>query len=135
MGLFGKLFSKKAKEETEYKKNDRISFDSPFCSFVYIAEAAEQGYEGEIDDWYTDGRDFEKNICVYFYADTPECPEFSSGYKELVKLISDRERTDHEIKKIVVDHFLFKTDFIKEGTTEEELMTGIRIIGIYVYKT
>lgn len=134
MGLFSKLFSKKPKEEPEEKKDGRIYFDSPYCKFLYDVADCEKGYEGEIKGWYTEGREYEKNIDIFFYADTPEYPESSPEYKTLEKYISDRDRTDNEVKKIVADYFLFKPDFITEGLTEEELMATTRIMGIYVYK-
>lgn len=106
----------------EQKKNlkKHIRFDTPFCSFLW-EDQAEPGYEGEI----------EKLIQVM-----PELNEIRPGkcYRKLESILSDKERIDTEIRQVIADYFWFKPELISENSTREELIEGISVSFITVYR-
>lgn len=59
----------------------------------------------------------------------PELRAIQPGrcYDRLEKILSDKQGRDYEIRKMVADHFVFKTDLVKKNATEQELMDGIEL--------
>lgn len=55
-------------------------------------------------------------------------------YRRLESILSDRKRVDTEIRQYIADYFFCKPDLIEENSTMEDLMNGIRISFISVYR-
>ena len=66
----------------------------------------------------------------------PEFEDVRPGkcYRKLESILSDRQRIDTEIREAIAEHFIFKPDLIKENSTMEDLMKGISISFITVYR-
>ena len=133
MGLFDKIFAKK-ENNTEDKKEERISFDSPHGRFAYFATPAcnEYGYEAYVD-WYPNGIE-EESTEVYIDTDTPETTKAGICYERFERLIAEKERTDLEIKKYAADYFLSKPELLRGEYSEEDLIEEMEIIWIGFYR-
>ena len=83
------------------------------------------GYTGD------DDLEFEELVQVL-----PEFEDVRPGkcYRKLESILSDRQRIDTEIREAIAEHFIFKPDLIKENSTMEDLMKGISISFITVYR-
>lgn len=83
------------------------------------------GYTGD------DDLEFEKLVQVL-----PEFEDVRPGkcYRKLESILSDRQRIDTEIREAIAEHYIFKPDLIKENSTMEDLMKGISISFITVYR-
>lgn len=66
----------------------------------------------------------------------PELNEIRPGkcYRKLESILSDKERIDTEIRQVIADYFWFKPELISENSTREELMEGISVSFITVYR-
>ena len=95
----------------------------------------EGGYAGSamVRSEYTGVTDLEIEKLVQVI---PEFEEIRPGkcYQRLESILSDRKSIDAEIRQAVADHFLSKPDLIKENATRQELMDGISISLISVYR-
>ena len=66
----------------------------------------------------------------------PEFEEIMPGkcYQRLESILSDKKRIDTEIMQAIADHFMSKPDLIPENATWQDLMDGISISLISVYR-
>ena len=66
----------------------------------------------------------------------PEFEEIRPGkcYHRLESILSDRKRIDTEIRQAIADHFLDRPELISENATRQDLMDGISISFIAVYR-
>ncbi len=66
----------------------------------------------------------------------PEFEEIMPGkcYQRLESILSDKKRIDTEIRQAIADHFMSKPDLISENATWQDLMDGISISLISVYR-
>ena len=66
----------------------------------------------------------------------PRLKEIRPGkcYHKMKSILSDKKRIDTEIRQAVADHFLLKPELIAENSTRENLMEGISISFITVYR-
>ncbi|MBR1750701.1 MAG: hypothetical protein IJ740_07460 [Ruminococcus sp.] len=95
-----------------------------------------EGYYGLIEKKYL-GREEETTFDINKLAqEIRELKSIQPGkcYDRLENILLDKERRDSEIRKIVADHFLFRTELIKENSTEQELMDSIEISCINVHR-
>ena len=130
MGFFSKLFSEPQKEQ----EPERIYFDSPFGRFIYCENnGISPGYEGDISDWYPES-DEAADLASFFIADSPDLPESAPAYQLLLKYVTDRDRTDYDVKKTAAEYFLSRPGFTEEGKSLEELISTMWLEGIYVEK-
>lgn len=95
----------------------------------------EGGYAGlaMIQSEYTGVSDLEIEKLVQVI---PKFEEIRPGkcYHRLESILSDRKRIDTEIRQAVADYFLPKPDLIAENATRQELMDGISLSLISVYR-
>ena len=95
----------------------------------------EGGYAGlaMVQSEYTGVSDLEIEKLVQVI---PKFEEIRPGkcYHRLESILSDRKRIDTEIRQAIADYFLPKTDLIKENATRQELMDGIGLSLISVYR-
>ena len=66
----------------------------------------------------------------------PEFEEIRPGkcYHRLESILSDKKRIDTEIRQAVADYFLSKPNLIAENATRQEIMDGISLSFIAVYR-
>ncbi len=113
-------------------QDDRIYFDSPYASFIYC-ESDESYYEAEIDWPYNPIND-EVKLTMCFDSDTPDMDSPNECYMRAAKLLEDKQRTDHEVKKLVTDFFMARPELLTEGATAESTMEGLSLTSISVHK-
>lgn len=93
------------------------------------AAAPNVGYYGLIEKKFL-GREEELDLDINkLVFEIPQLRAIKPGkcYNELEKILLDKQRRDHEIRKMVADHFLFRPGLIRENSTEQELMDSIEI--------
>ncbi|MCR5638430.1 MAG: hypothetical protein K6F97_06280 [Lachnospiraceae bacterium] len=66
----------------------------------------------------------------------PRFEEIRPGkcYRKLESILSDRKRIDTEIREYIVDYFLFKPELIDEKFNRQEMIDGVEISAITVYR-
>ena len=66
----------------------------------------------------------------------PRFEEIRPGkcYRKLESILSDRKRIDTEIREYIVDYFLFKPELIDEKFNRQEIIDGVEISAITVYR-
>ena len=66
----------------------------------------------------------------------PRFEEIRPGkcYRKLESILSDRKRIDTEIREYIVDYFLFKPELIDEKYNRQEIIDGVEISAITVYR-
>ena len=121
MGLFDKLFSKKEKEPAA-QNADEIIIEKPYGKFKYFSSPNSNEYGYEI---FTTGE--EDEIDVYLDTDSPETTEASLCFGRYEEFLSDKENRIYELRKIIVEYFLFKPDMIPEGYDEEKMMEKTKL--------
>ena len=121
MGLFDKLFSKKEREPAA-PKEDEIIIEKPYGRFKYFSSPNVNEYGYEI---FITGEDDE--IDVYLDTDSPDTTEASFCFGKYEEFLSDKENRIYELKKIVVEYFLFKPDMVPEGHDEEKMMEETKL--------
>ena len=108
--------------------------DKPYGKLYYLnnPNTAEFGYEGYVD-WYPNEGD-EEGLDVFIDADTPDTTEAGLCLARFERFFADKERLVYELKKNVADYFLFKSEYLYEETSEEELIASIELILLGVYR-
>ena len=109
-----------------------IYFDTPYCRFLFV-DRGDIGYEGEIE-WNLNLAG-EKRITAFFETDASAAAprkqlraiQPGKCYSRLEKILSDKERIDHDVKKLVADYFLFRPELIKENASEQELVDDMEL--------
>ncbi|MBR1701646.1 MAG: hypothetical protein IJ716_06785 [Lachnospiraceae bacterium] len=109
-----------------------IYFDTPYCRFLFV-DSGDIGYEGEIE-WNLNLAG-EKRITAFFETDASAAAprkqlraiQPGKCYSRLEKILSDKERIDHDVKKLVADYFLFRPELIKENASEQELVDDMEL--------
>lgn len=90
--------------------------------------APRKGYYGLIEIKFIDKRviDFDINKLI---TEIPQLRAIQPGkcYSRLEKILSDKERIDHDVKKMVADYFLFRPELIKENVSEQELVDDMEL--------
>ena len=94
--------------------------------------APKEGYYGMIEKALIDKGPIDPDISKLI----PSLKEIQPGkcYRKLEKLLLYGERTDREVKKIIADCFLSEPGFNEEGFSEQEIMDGIELLSISVYR-
>ena len=97
--------------------------------------APREGYYGLIEKRLVDSKviDYDINKLI---LKIPQLRNIQPGkcYIRLDRILSDKERTDHDIKKLVADYFLFRTELIKENSSEQEIESRLELSYIGVYR-
>ncbi|MBQ8960073.1 MAG: hypothetical protein IJ071_02515 [Ruminococcus sp.] len=107
--------------------DDRKYYESPFGKFIFV-DKGDHGYECDVK-W--PGND---ELTVYFDTDGLETDQPGECLARLSRYLSDKKRTDSDVKRRIAGYFMGKSALISEDASEEALIEKMELFHIGSYR-